>query len=257
MSDGDHQRGWATGAASLGDNLYERLMSLIEGGEFGEGSRLPSESELAERFAVSRPMLREALSRLRESGVIISRKGAGSFVQRLTGGATERGSLGFAPISNLAQVKKCFEFRIGLEGEAAFWAAQNRRAETLGPLRAALDRLEEAIARRVIGMDADYEFHVGVARASGNEFFEIVMTSMRASIVFAINLSRSLSLARPLERLRVVQAEHIAIFTAIESGDREAARGAMRTHVSNACTRLFEGPGTLGAAAARAAGTSL
>ncbi len=244
MIAGDEQRERRAGppTASLGDYLYERLTSLIEGGEFAEGSRLPSEGELAERFAVSRPSVREALSRLRESGVIVSRKGAGSYVQRLVGEGSDRGSLGFAPISNLAQVKKCFEFRIGVEGEAAFWAAQNRSAETLGLLHVALGRLEEAIARRVIGMDADYDFHVAVAHASANEFFEIVMKSMRSSIVFAINLSRSLSLARPLDRLRVVQAEHIAIVRAIETGDKEAARSAMRTHVGNACTRVFEGP---------------
>src|ERR1700742_87594 len=94
------------------DHLYESLASLIGGDDFAEGSRLPAESELARRFDVSRPMIREALSRLRENGFIISRKGAGSFVQRRGGHAAYHGGLGFAPISSLAQIRQCYDFRI-------------------------------------------------------------------------------------------------------------------------------------------------
>ena len=69
-------------AARLGDQLSHRMAELIQRGEFSEGSRLPAESELADRFGVSRPVIREALSRLRVMGVIVSRKGSGSYVQR-------------------------------------------------------------------------------------------------------------------------------------------------------------------------------
>ena len=69
-------------AGRLGDQLYHRLAVLIERGEFAEGGRLPPETELAERFHVSRPVIREALSRLRSVGVIVSRRGSGSFVQK-------------------------------------------------------------------------------------------------------------------------------------------------------------------------------
>src|ERR1700676_3581091 len=96
------------------DQLYERLASLIGGGDFTEGSRLPAESELARRFDVSRPMVREVLSRLRENGFIVSRKGAGSFVQRQGGHAADHSGLGFAPISSLAQIRQCYDFRIAV-----------------------------------------------------------------------------------------------------------------------------------------------
>jgi GntR family transcriptional regulator, transcriptional repressor for pyruvate dehydrogenase complex len=232
------------GGSGRGDHLYERLASLIEEGEFTAGSRLPAEAELAERFSVSRAMIREALSRLRENGTIVSRKGAGSFVQRLPGDAPERGCLGFAAISSLTQIRQCYQFRVAVEGEAAFWAAQNRSPEGLERLRGALDRMEDAIARRVVGMDADRDFHVAVARASGNEFFETTMLALRPALAFLINLSRSLSLTRPVSHMRRAQAEHIAIFSAIEAGDREAAREAMRKHIADTCTRMFDGPGS-------------
>src|SRR5580698_437909 len=66
----------------LGEQLAVRIADLIAHGEFSNGDRLPAETELAERFGVSRPVIREALSRLRLTGVIVSRKGSGSYVQK-------------------------------------------------------------------------------------------------------------------------------------------------------------------------------
>ena len=241
MSDPSKQPGDGAQPERLGDILYRRLASMIGEGEFSEGDRLPSESHLAERFKVSRPMIREVLSRLRENGAIVSRRGAGSFVRRSSNAISDFNPVHFAAISNLAQVKKSYEFRIGLEGEAAFWAAQNRSPQTLAQIRSALDQLEEAIERRAVGVDADYDFHLAIARASANEFFETVMVAMRAPMMFSINLSRSLSLTHPIERLRTVQREHIAIFEAIEAGNKEAASSAMRRHISNTCDKVFEG----------------
>jgi DNA-binding FadR family transcriptional regulator len=231
-------------AVRLGDQLYHRLALLIERGEFAEGGRLPPESELAERFRVSRPVIREALSRLRSVGVIVSRRGSGSFVQKRADRPVEVPAAGsFGPVTSLAQVKQCYAFRACIESEAAFYAAENRSAEGLATLRGALDRIEVAIARGLVGMDADYEFHAGVVRASANPFFEGVMEAMRTPIEFTIDLARSLSMRRPMDHLLTVQAEHVAIFEAIERGDPEEARSAMRRHVENSCHRVFEGPG--------------
>jgi DNA-binding FadR family transcriptional regulator len=227
--------------ARLGDKLYDYLTALINDGTFAAGVRLPAESALSKRFKVSRPLIREVLSRLRQNGLIVSRKGSGSFVQQRPESTRLPGAIGFAPITSLAQVRKCFEFRVGIEGEAAFWAARNRSAAGIEALRLARDRLEDAVARGTVGTRADYDFHVAVAQASANEFFETVLHSMRGSIEFAINLSRSLSLTRPLERLRIVQAEHEAILAAVVDGDGDAARLSMRSHIQNACNRVFEG----------------
>jgi GntR family transcriptional regulator, transcriptional repressor for pyruvate dehydrogenase complex len=229
-------------ATRLGDRLCQHIEALIDRGEFGEG-RLPAESELATRFGVSRPVIREALSRLRVMGVIVSRKGSGSYVQKRASPPAEVPAIGFGPVSSLAQVRKCYEFRMSFEGDAAYYAAQNRTTETLLPIKDALDRMGRAIGEGELGMSADLEFHFAVARASGNEFFEAVMEAMRTPLEFAVNLARSLTLTRPLDHLLTVQAEHVAMFDAIEAGDGEAARLAMRTHIENACSRVFEGPG--------------
>jgi DNA-binding FadR family transcriptional regulator len=232
-------------ATRLADQLALRVATLIDRGEFAEGHRLPAESELADRFGVSRPVIREALSRLRVMGMIVSRRGSGSYVQkRAVEPAAARTRIGFGPVTSMAEVRKCYEFRVGVEGDAAYFAAMNRTPEMLVSMQSSLHRMEQAVAEGAVGMTADLEFHLVVARASGNEFFEAVMEAMRTPIEFAINLARSLALSRPIEHLLTVQAEHVAMFEAIKAGDREAARNAMRAHIVNACSRIFEGPGS-------------
>jgi GntR family transcriptional repressor for pyruvate dehydrogenase complex len=221
--------------------LSTRIAELIGRGEFDDAGRLPSEVVLANRFGVSRPVVREALSHLRSMGFIVSRKGSGSYIKKPAETAPHHlGAVGFGPVNSLAEVRKCYEFRIELEGEAAYYAAQNRTPETLAAMREALKRMEAAISRGLVGMSADLEFHMAVARAFENEFFEAVMQSMRMPIEFAINLARSLTLTRPLEHLRVVQTEHVMMFEAIEAQDKDAARLAMRAHIEDACMRIFE-----------------
>lgn len=228
-------------ATRLGDRLSQRMVALIDRGEFSEGGRLPAESELATRFGVSRPVIREALSRLRVLGVIVSRKGSGSYVQKRAERPTQTPAIGFGPVDSLAQVRKCYEFRASLEGDAAYYAAQNRTPEMLLTMRDALDSMAVAIEQGIVGMNPDIEFHFTVARASGNQFFEAVMESMRTPLEFAVNLARILVLR--FDHLLTVQAEHVAMFEAIEAQDKDAARLAMRTHIENACFRVFEGPG--------------
>ena len=241
--------GWEplTQPPRLGDHLSRQIADLIDRGEFGDEGRLPSELALADRFGVSRPVVREALSRLRSHGVIVSRKGSGSYFRKSpASGPTPFGAPGFWPIDSLAAVRKCFEFRTGVESEAAYFAAQNQAPETLAFIAEALDRMEAAATNGAIATKADLEFHLAVSRASGNEYFEAVLQSMRTPIEFAINLARSLTLTRPLQHLRIVQTEHVVLFQAIEARDRDAARAAMRRHIENTCRRVFEGPGDIG-----------
>ena len=65
----------------LADHAYNVLLHKIVTGEFREGDPLPSENELCTLFGVSRPVVREALQRLRKQGVVTSRRGSGSFVR--------------------------------------------------------------------------------------------------------------------------------------------------------------------------------
>jgi len=229
-------------AAGAADRLYRQLSDLIGQGRLGADGRLPAEGELAEEFGVSRYVIREALTRLRLAGVIVSRKGSGSFVRKRESQDANVLPTSLTHVDSIAQLRRCFEFRIGVEGETAYLAAHYRNAEALRKIQAALDRLEEAVVSGNVGMTADFEFHLAVARATGNSFYAAAIETMRPPIEFSINFTRRLSLQRPKHHLLKIQSEHAAIYAAIGEGDREGARRAMRNHLTDACNRMFNGP---------------
>lgn len=222
---------------TLSDLAYEKILSIIVSGEFQVGSKMPSEQALSTQLSVSRPVLRQALKQLREDGIIVSRQGSGSFVQRRPGGEV----LDFAPVGSIADIQRTFEFRAALEGEAAYLAAKRRSEEDLVALRKALKVLDQCVAEGNLGVDADEIFHIAVCRASENQYFVSARSSMKTNILAGMNLTRNLSLLRPQERMQLVQEEHYQIYEAILASDQDAARTAMRTHIENARDRVFEG----------------
>lgn len=227
----------ARGDRTLSDQVYENIFALIVSGEIPVGAKLPTEHALSEQLEVSRPVLRQALRQLREDGVIVSRQGSGSFVQRRPEGAV----LDFAPVGSIADIQRTFEFRAAVEAEAAFLAAKRRTSADLEAMRKILVELDRCIAEGALGVDADEMFHEAICAASDNQYFASARSSMKANILTGLNLTRSLSLTKPQERMEMVQQEHYAIFRAIENQDQEAARAAMRAHVENARNRVFEG----------------
>ena len=222
---------------TLSDLAYEKVLAIIVSGEFAVGSKLPSEQSLSTQLSVSRPVLRQALKQLREDGIVVSRQGSGSFVQRRPGGEV----LDFAPVGSIADIQRTFEFRAALEGEAAYLAAKRRSEEDLAALRQALKVLDQCVADGVLGVEADEVFHIAVCQASDNQYFVSARSSMKTNILTGMNLTRNLSLLRPQERMHLVQQEHYAIYEAILASDQNAARTAMRDHIENAQKRVFDG----------------
>ncbi|WP_108660371.1 FadR/GntR family transcriptional regulator [Acuticoccus kandeliae] len=223
--------------AKLSDLVYERIFEAIVSGDYPTNARLPSEVELAERYKVSRPVVREALARLRDDQVIISRQGSGSFVQRRPDSST----IGFGPLGSIADMQRCFEFREAIEGYTAGLAAERRSEEDAEGLVALIAELREAVSRGTLGAEADFRFHLAVADASRNRFLITALRSVETHAAFGIRLARSLSLARPRARLLEVQAEHEEICAAILAGNADAASAAMLAHLRQARLRVFEG----------------
>ncbi len=221
----------------LSDFLYEQVRGLILSNDYGVGARLPTETDLAARFEVSRPVVREALARLREDGLIVSRQGSGSYVRRQQADA----ALHFAQVNSIADIQRCFQFRHEVEGGAAAAAAEHWTDKTLEDVHNVLKKLDKADDSGTLAVDADFDFHMSVAHASGNRFFASTLASLRSHITFGMNLTHNLSLSKMTERVRAVQAEHHEIYEAIRTRDRGWSREAMQAHLANARRRVFEG----------------
>ena len=223
---------------SLSSAIVRDLSSRIDGGELRPGDRLPTERELMEQHGVSRTVVREALSSLRSSGRVDTQQGRGAFVLGTPIATGAMGSnLNVVPLHTVQDVLNVMDVRIGLESEGASLAAQHRQEGHLRRLREALAALE---LRGSSYQEDDLAFHMAVAQATGNPYFVEVLTSLSGSLIAPrgrIDTFGSDDQARDLHRQRV-NLEHSQILQAIERGDGEAARAAMRLHLANSRERL-------------------
>ena len=217
------------------DRIYEEILEQIVLGKFLIGDRLPSENQLASDYKVSRAVVREALSRLLADGLVMTRQGSGTFVQRKPG----REFLRLAPIGGIADLMRCFEFRIALEGETAYLAAQRRTEDNLAAMNETFERLNEANKVGEVAVQLDIAFHTAIARASRNQLFVQTLEALDLHIFNGMNITRNLSLTHNRKRLQVVQEEHHRILEAIRAGDEESARREMRAHIDNARHRAL------------------
>jgi GntR family transcriptional regulator, transcriptional repressor for pyruvate dehydrogenase complex len=222
--------------SGLADRIYSDILNSIIEGEFREGDRLLTEHALAERFATSRPTVREALARLRADGIIVTRRGSGTTIGRRPDPDVRR----FAPLETLSDIRRCYEFRVVTEAGAAELAASKADDNDILAIEAAWNQLERVVeTQEGIGAKDDYAFHLAVARASKNQFFITVLSFMEEQVVISMNLSRNLSLAKTMERQRLVQREHKDVLDAIRERDPARASQAMRVHLENALDRMF------------------
>jgi DNA-binding FadR family transcriptional regulator len=219
----------------LADQVYESVLRQIMSGEYPEGTRLPAEKELASIFDVSRPIVREALSRLRNDGIIVSRHGSGSYVQHSPGKAPPV----TAPAGGIERVARTFAFRLALECEAAALAAIYRTAKDLAHISSAYDTLEKAIHNGEPGVEAAVNFHLSITIAAKNHLFHNAMDVLSPQVSKTIKTARRLSRPGSADRLRRVQRDHEEIMTYIRDSNPKAARQAMYMHLSNARTRVL------------------
>lgn len=219
---------------SLGDVVFERMHRAIKSGAYQPDERLPTEHDLAAEFEVSRPIIREALRRLREQGLIYSRRGAGSFVRAL--GLKE--PLGFGQLENVADLLNCYEFRLTLEPAAATAAAARHTEASLTAIAQALELMRDATNRQSHRVDADFEFHLAIARAARNSYFSTAMEALKEHIAVGMKFHGA-SVKRDSAGLARVFGEHEAIAKAIAAGDGPLAGQLMREHLTGSRERLF------------------
>lgn len=237
-----HEAGSERGRPRRQRGLVPEIVASLEAdlreGRLKSGDKLPTESALVERFEVSRTVVREAISRLQASGLVETRHGIGTFVRE----PHTQEPLFRIPLQDMAtaaDVIALLELRISLESEAASMAALRREEGHLAAMAAALASFEAAIRADSDAVPSDFQFHLEVARATGNRYFADLMNYLGTMIIPRTRLRTAGEQPElRLPYLQRVHHEHESIYCAIRDRDPEAARAAMRTHLNNSRERL-------------------
>jgi DNA-binding FadR family transcriptional regulator len=228
--------------------LIEQVAAQIEefvlAGRLEIGTKLPSASELAAQFSVSRPVIREALAQLRAHGLVETVNGIGTFVRRPDSDHLADVLLRHMRLDTLARplvIENLYEARMAVEVMAAGLAAERasgaeRRfiAECVADMRAAQGDPD-------VWIGADMRFHQAIADAAHNVLLAAFLSPMTKIIEQGISESW-----RDPAAVRAGLAAHEAILRAIEMGDEAGARQAMLEHLQDSKTRVsssLEPPG--------------
>ena len=217
---------------SLTDAVAEQLAVAIVERELGPGERLPAERDLARQLTVSRIVVREALGRLAQRGLVDVRPGVGTFVAPL-----RRSSVGDPLRLYLRRQRvghaEVFEVRRALEPAIAAAACRCASETQLAGLADNLERTFDLVTAIERGDDAveayawtDLEFHRLLAAASANPLFEVLLDPL---------IDRLLAGRRAADPLpdaaRRAALGHRAVLEAVRGRDPERAAQRMIEHL--------------------------
>ncbi|HVI49709.1 MAG TPA: FCD domain-containing protein [Candidatus Sulfotelmatobacter sp.] len=226
--------------AKLADTIAERLELLILEGALRPDERLLPERELALRFDVSRPSLREALEKLEEKGLLYAGRGGASHVAPLLG----EGFIG--PLTEVFRdapesTFDYLEFRSIIEGSAVYLAALRATDIDRGLIRTAFERIEAAHGEDdpTNEADADAEFHLSLYEASHNLLLLHIMRALSQMLRHDVFYNRAKLFQRKGVRDLLLE-QHRAIYLAVMAGDPDAARKAAQQHISFTREALHE-----------------
>jgi DNA-binding FadR family transcriptional regulator len=219
---------------SLAERVVQALLQEIEGGKFPPGTRLPAEQLLAQQLNVSRPVIREAIARLKVDNILVTRKGSGAYVSTNPVGNAYR----LDPAGrNGVSLQYVFEMRYWAECAAAELAAQRRTEGDIAAIEAALTEMDRVDGDFAAAGMADIGFHRAIALATGNPYFSGFVDFLGRQLFESRRLAWENS-ARLSGGSHPAQQEHRLIFEAIRRGDPDAARLAARDHLVDSARRL-------------------
>ncbi|NDW33413.1 FadR family transcriptional regulator [Yangia sp. PrR007] len=220
----------------LADEIYAQILLQLSTGRYAIGDRLPTEKDMAAMYDVSRPVVREALQHLHNDGLIDARRGSGTFVTRLPPSEMAH----YTEDARIAQYMRAYEVRKSLECEAARLAALRINQSGLRRLRSTLEFMAETIRTSEGVVEADFLFHLEIARATENDLFEKQLLFLKPDMMGTMRIAADITLTREEARKRKVLQEHRDIYDAIRAGDGELAKMFMHYHLVNVRDRITD-----------------
>lgn len=215
------------------EEVADRIREVIESRQLPPGARLPGELDLVEQLQVSRPVLREALSRLQSLGLVEIRRGRGTFVgdrNSLTHCAQlVQTAITVSPRELLTYA----ELRTAIEVQAVRQAAERATSAQLAELDALLVALDEVERPYVEHLDLDFRFHKKLVEASGNPLMQNLMEVLCEFVIAQMAQTTPTPVDNELGRTL-----HRQIVSAVRQRDADAAERAMRQHMNAVLERL-------------------
>jgi DNA-binding FadR family transcriptional regulator len=221
--------------------IADQLRSLIEGGEFEDGARLPAERDLARQLGVSRPSVREALIALEVEGWVEVRIGSGIYVRPQQGALNGHGARANGHGANGSAAAEwgpleLMKARELVEGEVAALAARHARKAQVAAMAAALDQMRQDSAAGRVPREGDEAFHAAIAAACGNEVLRDTVVGYWHARSGPLFDRISGYFENPASWTAAMQ-EHEDVLAAIRAHDPAAARAAMQHHLQRAYSR--------------------
>jgi DNA-binding FadR family transcriptional regulator len=214
--------------------LASILTSMIEDGQLKVGDKLPPEKHITQEHGVSRTVVREAISHLQSHGLVETRHGIGTFVVR-----QRVDQIDPQADRTLNDVMAVIELRIGIEVDAAGFAASRRTDQQLARMQQALNILADPSASRAEAAAADYDFHQQIALATDNRYFADITEHLGLTLIPRNRLNSAALAGTPIDEYSArLHQEHQDIYATIASRDPDGAKAAMRRHLSNIRERL-------------------
>ncbi|WP_321448996.1 FadR/GntR family transcriptional regulator [uncultured Cohaesibacter sp.] len=216
---------------SLTDRTARQIEQMIAERSLKPGDRLPTVQDLSRRLGVSLSVVREAIASLRAGGVLHTRRGAGIFVAEPS--AIDNRGLFFGDLSQISSVVEILELRLAVEVEAAGLAAERHSMAQESRIYEAYEAIEAVMELGGTGETEDSLFHIAIAEATNNRRFVDFLTQLGNAMI-PRNKLRPLPASHQehIAYLAQLQDEHRVILDAISGKDPEAARNAMRAHLS-------------------------
>jgi GntR family transcriptional repressor for pyruvate dehydrogenase complex len=215
-------------ATTTRERVVDHVRRLIQKGDLRPGDRLPGERDLAIELGLSRPSVRSGLEALEAMGVVVSRRGAGTFI------AEGPPDLGREPLRLLASLHgfsmdEMFGARMVLEVGVAQLAAGSARAEHLASMAEEVTEMFASLEDPSAFLLHDVRFHRAVGAGCGNRVLA-ALVEMVAAQFYEIRKET----IRHARDLRESAEMHRRIYRAIRAHDPAAARDAMSDHLQAA-----------------------